>query len=116
MQLVTNEFLLRIRAGNIAQVDSVFQGVIGAIGLPAALRVIELVVPDQRYMIGGDAGIGLEFRGEQIEAILESDAFLRKYTVLATVSTRRSKPANQRPARQTQRTLLLFPGYGKRLL
>ena len=52
----------------------------------------------------------------QIEAILESDAFLRKYTVLATVSTRRSKPANQRPAKQTQRTLLLFPGYGKRLL
>ena len=46
----------------------------------------------------------------QIEAILESDATLGKYTVVATVRTRRS-----RPAKQTQRTLLLFPGHGKRL-
>jgi hypothetical protein len=47
----------------------------------------------------------------QIEAILESDATLGKYTVVATVRTRRS-----RPAKQTQRTLLLFPGHGKRLI
>jgi hypothetical protein len=47
----------------------------------------------------------------QIEAILKSDAALGKYTVVATVRTRRS-----RPAKPTQRTLLPFPSHGKRLI
>jgi hypothetical protein len=46
----------------------------------------------------------------QIEAILESNAIPGKFTVVARIRTRRP-----RPAKQTQRTLLLFPGHDKRL-
>ncbi len=71
MELVADEGALRFGERDVAGVDAVFEGVGSAVGAAAGLGAEELIVPDERDVVGGDAGVGFEFGGEMVEAVFE---------------------------------------------
>ena len=71
VELVADEGALGFGAGDVAEVNAVFEGVGGSVGAAAGLRVVELIVPDEGDVVGGDAGVGLEGGAELVEAGLE---------------------------------------------
>ena len=71
VQLVTDEGALSLSEGDVARVDAFFACVRLAVNAAAGLGVEELIVPDERDVIAGDAGVGFEFGGEMVEAVLE---------------------------------------------
>ena len=71
VELVADEGALRFGERDVASVDAVFEGVGCAVGAAAGLGAEELIVPDERDVVGGDAGVGFEFGGEMVEAVFE---------------------------------------------
>ena len=71
MQLVADESLLRLSRRDIAQKHAVLHRVRLPIGATAAQRVIKLVVPYQRNVIGRHTRVRFKFRSQMIETILE---------------------------------------------
>ena len=71
VEFVADEGGLGFGEGDVADVDAVFEGVGCAVGAAAGLGAEELIVPDERDVVGGDAGVGFEFGGEVVEAAFE---------------------------------------------
>ena len=67
VQLVANEGALRVRHGDVADVDAVIERVGAAIGLAAGLWIEKLVVPDERNVIGRDTRVGFDRVDEVVE-------------------------------------------------
>ena len=57
--------------GEFADVDALVAGVGGAVDAAAGLGVEELIVPDERDVISGDAGVGFELADEMVEAVFK---------------------------------------------
>ena len=60
-----------LRAGDVAELDAVGEGVGCAVGATAGLGVEELIVPDEGVAVGGDAGVGFDGGDEVVEAGFE---------------------------------------------
>jgi len=67
--LVADVGLLGFFYGDVADIDSVFEGVRGSVGSAAELRVEELIVPDEGDVVGGDAGVGFD----GVDAVVEAN-------------------------------------------
>ena len=71
MELVADVGALGFGEGELADVDALVAGVRLAVDAAAGLGVEELIVPDERDVVGGDSGVGFELADEVVEAVFK---------------------------------------------